>query len=262
MNLPLGIVINGIDAFILIFVRMTGLFVVAPIFGRRNIPTIMKIGFSFLLALLLVNTVKTTGLNQYESIYEFVFLVIKEFIVGITIGYVSNLVLNAIYLAGQLIDMQIGFGIVNVLDPMSNIQVPITANFYFMISMLVFIAVNGHYVLIKALFDSYNTVPLGGAVFGTGLMEDIIRVFGSIFTIGFKIAAPITAAILIADITLGVISRTVPQLNVFVVGMPLKILLGLLVLVLTIPMFIMVLENLFDVMNGETVKFIKDMVPG
>ncbi len=251
--------LNGFDAFLLVFVRMTGLFVIAPIFGRRNIPTYFKIGFSFLLAVILVNTISIPELQYYENIYAFALLVFKEFIVGLTLGYVSYLVFTAIYMAGQIIDMQVGFGMVNVLDPVSNIQVPITSNFYFILSMLVFLAFNGHHALIKALFESYNLVPVGTAAFNNNLMNDIIRAFGNIFLIGFKISAPIVAAILISDIALGVISKSVPQLNFFVIGMPLKIALGMVVMILTIPMFISVVDVLINGMNHEMLNFIKDL---
>lgn len=254
-----GMLLNGFDAFLLVFVRMTGLFVIAPIFGRRNIPTYFKIGFSFLLAVILVNTISIPELQYYENIYAFALLVFKEFIVGLTLGYVSYLVFTAIYMAGQIIDMQVGFGMVNVLDPVSNIQVPITSNFYFILSMLVFLAFNGHHALIKALFESYNLVPVGTAAFNNNLMNDIIRAFGNIFLIGFKISAPIVAAILISDIALGVISKSVPQLNFFVIGMPLKIALGMVVMILTIPMFISVVDVLINGMNHEMFNFIKDL---
>lgn len=261
MQLPLGLVLNGIDVFLLIFVRMTGLFVVAPIFGRRNVPAYMKIGFSFMTALILVNTVAMPDPEQYKHILQFVFLVGKEFLVGLTLGYVAYAVLTAIYVAGEILDMQIGFGVVNVIDPISNIQVPLSSNLYFIISMLVFLAVNGHHMLIKALFDSFTTVPLGTAVLGDNLLGDMLKIFGEIFIIGFKIAAPVTAAILIADVALGAISRMVPQLNIFVVGMPLKIIIGIALMMMTIPMFIVVLEALFNGMNGHMGTFIRDIAP-
>lgn len=261
MQLPLGAIINGFDVFLLVFVRMTGLFVVAPVFGRRNIPSILKAGFSFMLALILVNTISITDL-QYATIWEYTVLIFREFIVGIAIGYVSYLVFNAIYLAGQFIDMVIGFGMVNVLDPMTNIQVPITANYYFILSMLSFFAIRGHHTLIRALFDSYKSISIGKATLGESLMEDMLRLFGDMFSTGFRIAAPVVAAMIIADVALGVISKTIPQMNVFVVGMPMKILLGIVIMMVTIPMFIMLVGKLNDVMTAETLKFIKDMGTG
>jgi flagellar biosynthesis protein FliR len=261
LEIPLGLLFGKIDAFILVFVRMTALFVVAPMFGRRNIPTYFKIGFSFLLALILINTTQLPTVDFYDSIYKYAALIIMEFIVGITIGYISYLVFTAIYMAGQLIDMQVGFGMVNVIDPISNIQIPVTSNLYYMICMLIFMASNGHHLLIEALFNSYKTIPLGGAVFNTSLLNDLIRVFGSLFVIGFKISAPVVTAILVTDIALGVLSKTVPQLNVFVVGMPLKIALGLGVVLLTMGLFGSIVETLINGMNSEMFNFIKDMGP-
>jgi flagellar biosynthetic protein FliR len=238
---------------------MTGLFVIAPIFGRRNMPVYFKIGFAFLLSLILVNTIKFSQPDYSNSIYEYFILIFREFMVGITIGYVAYVIFSAIYMAGQLIDTQIGFGIVNVLDPVSNIQVPLTANFYYILSMVVLLSVNGHHAIIRALFDSYKSVPLGKAVFNTQLLNDVLRVFGSMFLIGFKIAAPIAAAILVVDVALGVISKAIPQMNVFVVGMPLKILVGIVVMMVTIPMFMILLDTLFNGMNSEMLNFLKDM---
>ena len=212
--------------------------------------------------MILINTISVSELSYYNNIYIYMALIFKEFIVGLIIGFIAYLVFNAIYIAGQIIDMQIGFGMVNVLDPISNIQVPITSNFYFIISMLVFLIVNGHHVLIKALFDSFKMLPIGSAVFKEQLLTDIFRIFGNIFAIGFKISAPIIAAILITDIALGVISKTVPQLNVFVVGMPLKIGLGLMVMILTIPMFISLVDVLINGMDSDILTVLKDLMPG
>ena len=262
MQQLLEILYRGMDAFLLVFVRMTGLFVISPIFGRRNVPAYLKIGFSFFLALILVNVIALPELDYYNNIYQFALLIFKEFVVGTAIGFVTYLAFSAIYVAGQLIDMQIGFGMVNILDPLSNIQIPVTANFYFILSMLAFLAVRGHHAVIKALFASYKMVPLGGALFNDNLTEDVMRIFGNMFIIGFKIAAPVTAAILIADVAMGVMSKTIPQLNVFVVGMPAKIFLGIAALMITIPMFILLLGKVFDWMNYEVFKFLRDMGAG
>lgn len=260
--IPAGLLLNGFDVFLLVFVRMTGLFVVAPIFGRRNIPTYFKIGFSFFTALILVNTTAVQAFQYDDSILAYTLLVIKEFIVGISIGFIAYMVFTAIYIAGEIIDMQIGFGIVNVIDPISNIQVPLTSNLYFIISMLLFISLNGHLVLIKALFDSFSTLPLGTAAFDASLTDELMDLFITVFTTGFKIAAPIVAVILITDVALGTISRMVPQLNIFVIGLPLKIFVGFLILVLTVPVFLTVMETIFKAMDGSVLDFIKELKPG
>lgn len=261
MLLQTDLISNGLAALMLVFIRMTGLFVVAPIFGRRNIPTYYKIGFSFILAIIMVNVVDLKGMTNFDNFISFGGSAAREFLVGLCIGYISYLVFSGIYLAGQLIDMQIGFGMVSVLDPMSNIQMPVTSNIYYMVSMLVFLSINGHHYLISALYQSYSFVPINGAVFTESLTADIIRITGESLAISFRIAAPIIGAILITDIALGVISKSVPQLNVFVVGMPLKIVMGLLVIVLVIPMFVSYVPYLNDKMTEEVTRFLTDMGP-
>ncbi len=260
MQLPDGLLQNGIEALILVFIRMTGLFVISPIFGRRNIPVYLKVGLSFTSALILVNTIKLPAVDYNENLYFFTFLIFKEFVVGVVLGYISYIIFNAIMMAGQLIDMQVGFGMVNVLDPVSNIQIPISSNFYYITSMLVLLAINGHHIIIKGLFDSYRFVPLGGAVFTEALMGDVLRNFVNMFFVSFKICAPIIAAILITDIALGIISKSIPQLNVFIVGMPAKIILGVLVMALTIPVFISLVGVMINGMEGEMFKVLKDMI--
>ena len=262
MAMPAELFLEGFDIFLLVFVRMTGLFVVAPIFGRRNIPAYFKIGFSFFVSLILINTVAIGKVSYDESILGYVLLIIKEFMVGVATGFIAYLAFTAVYIAGEIIDMQIGFGIVSVMDPVSSIQIPVTSNLYFIISMLLFLSVNGHHYLIKALTDSFSSLPPGTAEFDAGLADGLMEVFSTVFETGFKIAAPVVAAILITDIALGAISRMVPQLNVFVIGMPLKIIVGILILVITLPMFVDVMETVFKTMSGSVQEFIKELGPG
>ena len=262
MQIPAGLIINGFDMFLLVFVRMTGLFVVAPIFGRKNIPTYFKIGFSFFIALILVNTTAVQVAQYDDNLLSYALLIAKEFIVGLSIGFVAYLVFTAIYIAGEVIDMLIGFGIVNVLDPVSNIQVPVTSNVYFIISMLLFLSINGHHILIKSLYESFGELPIGSAVFNTGLVKGLIDLFGTVFATGIKIAGPILATILITDIALGTISKMVPQINIFVIGMPLKIGIGIIILIITMPMFFAVMETIFRLMDTGVLDYIKELKPG
>lgn len=262
MQIPAGLIINGFDMFLLVFVRMTGLFVVAPIFGRKNIPTYFKIGFSFFIALILVNTTAVQMAQYDDNLLSYTLLITKEFIVGLSIGFVAYLAFTAIYIAGEVIDMQIGFGIVNVMDPISNIQVPVTSNVYFIISMLLFLSINGHHMLIRTLYDSFGSLPIGSAVFNNGLLDGMLDLFGTVFATGIKIAGPILATILITDIALGTISKMVPQINIFVIGMPLKIGIGIIILIITMPMFIMVMETIFRLMNTSVLDYIKELGQG
>ncbi|QNU68402.1 flagellar type III secretion system protein FliR [Ruminiclostridium herbifermentans] len=258
MQIPLGMLLNSVELFLLIFVRMTGLFVIAPIFGR-NMPTYVKIGIALGTSILMASVVKVDHVVEINGYLLYAFYIIKEFIVGVVIGFVAYALFTSIYVAGQIIDMQIGFGMVNVFDPITNIQVPITANLYYMVAMLIFLATNGHHILIKALYQSFKLVPITSAGIGPNMKDNVLEVFQQMFSIGFKIAAPILAAILIADVVLGIISKTIPQMNVFVLGMPLKILVGLILIMITIPAFIYIVTMISDKMNIGIFKFLKDM---
>ncbi len=260
MQISLDMLVNSVEFFLLIFVRMTGLFVTAPIFGRRNIPTYFKVGFAFTVSLLMANIIKVDHLLVVDNFLIYAMYIMKEFIVGIVIGFVAYVVFTCIYIAGQIIDMQMGFGMVNVMDPMSNIQVPVTANLYYMAAMLVFLITNGHHLLLKALFHSYTIIPLGTAVIGPELGDNIGYLFQNILGIGFRIAAPVVAAVIICDIVLGIVSKTIPQMNVFLLGMPIKIFIGLILLLTTIPSFAYIVSQLTDTMNTDIYKFLKDMV--
>ncbi len=252
MTIPLDFLLDLWDVFLLIFVRVTGLFVVSPLFGRQNIPAYFKIGFSFLMAIILSYTVPVPETAAYNSLIAFIFTAAREFLTGLVLGYISYLIVTAIYLAGQMIDMHIGFGMVSVFDPASNIQIPVTANFYFILTMLMFVAIDGHHLLIYTLNESFSLIPVGsGFSAGQELMDFILGLFGSVFVLSIKIAAPVTAAVLIADVALGVIARAVPQVNVFVVGMPLKILLGLAVVFFTLIAFRNIVHVLIDGMGEE-----------
>jgi len=256
------VLISGTAAFALILVRMTGLFIISPVFGRSNVPVYLKIGFSVIMSLILINTVQDYDLSYISNIYQLALTVLKEFITGLMIGFVSYIFFSVIYLGGQLIDVQIGFSMVNVLDPTSNTQISITSNFYYIISMIIFLGIRGHHVLIKAVFDSYEFVPLGGAVFDDRIVEDFIRIFGEVLVTGVKVAAPVTAAVLLTDVALGILSKTIPQMNIFIVGMPLKIIMGIVIIMLSLPLFFMLLEMLFNGMNEEITNFIKTIGTG
>lgn len=263
MTIPMDFLLDLWDVFLLIFVRMTGLFVVSPVFGRQNIPVYFKVGFSFLTAILISYTIPMPDLGEYASLPAFILLIAREFLIGLVLGYISYLIITAIYLAGQMIDMHIGFGMVNVFDPMSNIQIPVTANFYFILTMLMFLAIDGHHLLIYTLTDSYVQLPLTSTLAVDQQMLDfLLRLFTSVFVISFKIAAPVTAAVFIADVSLGVIAKAVPQVNVFVIGMPLKILLGLIVIFFTLTAFRNIVHVLMDGMQNEMWRFMEIMGGG
>lgn len=253
-------IINKYQIFLLILVRMTGLFLLTPVFSRNNIPNILKVGFSFFCSVILINILDVKLLNL--SPYNLVIFTIKELLVGLMLGFVSYLFFTSLYLAGQIIDMQIGFGMVNVLDPQHNIQVPIVGTLYYILAILIFLTIDGHHFLLDALIKSYEYVPIGQFKFADGFVNQLIRILSQTFIIGFKISGPVLAAIFLADVLLGILAKTMPQMNVFIVGMPLKILVGIVTIIITLPLFIATLQHIFNNMYEEIFNFLKVIQKG
>ncbi|WP_094547404.1 flagellar biosynthetic protein FliR [Petroclostridium xylanilyticum] len=260
MNIGFDIILRYIEIFLLVMVRVTSLFIISPIFGRKNMPNLMKIGFGLMIALIITPTLDLTVTSENKHILQYLLLVFNEFIVGLILGFISYMAFSALYIAGQIIDMQIGFGMVNVFDPQSNIQIPVIANFYFIIAMLMFLSIDGHHMIISSIFYSYKVLPIGTAAISSILVSDVVRIFGDMFIIGFKIAGPVIAAIFITDVALGILARTVPQMNVFIVGMPLKIVIGMVTLALVIAVFPIIMDVMVNGIYRDLETVLKDMV--
>ncbi len=241
---------------LLVLVRVSGMFFLSPIFGRRNLPNNFKIGFCLMFTLLIANTVAIPDFSQYASLAAYALLIGKELLVGLMMGFISYLFFSSIYIAGQMIDMRIGFGMVNVMDPLSNIQIPITADFYVVIATLVMLATNSHHLLIEAMAESYKYLPIGAAEFSGETPRQLVGLFSAVFAIGFKIAAPVTITILITDLALGIISKSMPQMNVFMLGMPLKVILGIAIIYLTLGAFNGIVSLITDKTYKEIFNFL------
>lgn len=250
---------NKYEIFLLVLVRVSGIFVISPFFSSQNIPNTIKIGFSFILSILISLTLDI-NIALVESV--FVPIVIKELMVGLIIGFISYMYFTIFYIMGQLIDMKIGFGMVNVMDPQHRVQVPLMGNFYYILAFLILFSINGHHTVVNAVVDSYEFLPIGEFSFRKDTAFFLINILSKTFVTGFKLAAPIITIIFLIDLLLGILARTIPQMNVFVVGMPLKILIGMLIVVVSIPIFYTMTTGIFNDTINEIYYFIKSFVKG
>lgn len=256
-----AILVDKFLILLLVFIRMSSLFVITPVFGRREMPAYMKIGLAFFCSYILVPLLGDVKV-EYTNLLSFTAIAAKEFLVGIIIGYVSFQMFSALYVAGQIIDMQIGFGMVNVLDPTMNTQIPLTGNFIYIMATLFFLAMDGHHILLSALYKSYSVLPINGFEFTEVMVNNMTSIFTDMFAIGLKISMPVLAAALLAEVALGILSKAVPQTNVFVVGMPLKIGVGMLALYAMMPIFIQIMTSIFDRMYSYIYLIIRSMALG
>ncbi len=182
-----------------------------------------------------------------------------EILLGLAIGISAKLIFAGIQLAGQLAGFQMGLALANVIDPATSQQVPLLAQLYNLIALLVFISINAHYWFIKALAQSYRMVPPLKVHFTSSLTEQLIQLSGNMFVIGIQVGAPVIAAMLITSVSFGLIARTVPQMNIFIVAMPLKIGVGLIFLGFSLPYFSAFLNKIFSGLGQNIILMLKAM---
>lgn len=239
--------LENFEIFLLILVRMSGFIYTAPLFSLKNIPIKVKVGFSVFLAIILFYTSPMSA-TEYMGIIGFAILIVKEAIAGALMGLFSNIAYHILAFAGQVIDMEIGFSMINQLDPASRIQTTITANLYGYLVLLMMIVTNLHHYFIKAVVDSYQVIGLGEAVFPPNMYRLMLRFVIDYFVIAMRIVLPIFTAILVVNTVLGILAKVAPQMNMFVIGMQLKVFVGLLVLYLVIGLAPSVADFLFNEM--------------
>ena len=237
--------------FVLVLMRVAGLFLTAPVFSSRQIPVLVKASWVLLTAFLIFPVISLPSQNLPAPGLPLGFAVVRELLVGFSIGLGATLVFTGIQLAGQIIDIQMGLGMVNIIDPVTSAQVSVMGQFYFMVATLVYLSADGHHLLLRGIVDSFGAVPLAGAHFTPALGSKMMDLFAQVFFIAFRVGAPVIGALFITNMTLGIIARTVPQMNVFIVGMPLGLAVGLVITAFSMGFFTFMLQGLFKGMHRD-----------
>lgn len=235
-----------LKVFLLVLVRFSGLILTAPILSSSNFPVIGRIGLIGLSALVITPTIPVLDVPLPDEALPFGLMAIGELLIGLVIGLVMQLVFGAIQVAGQVMDMQSGFGMMNVFNPALETQFPIFGFFYFILAILLLLTTYGHHMIIRALVSTFDRIPIGGFSPDASVMGQVVTWGGMMFYHGILIAAPIAGAMMLAYITMGLMGRVVPQIHLFVVGFPLTIALSLLVVALSIGMYLQILDGIFD----------------
>lgn len=243
-------------ALILVFLRMFGFFIVVPIFFPKGLPNIAKVAFTLIIAYLLLPGISYSGLN-ITSNYLLIALAVNEIVTGLTLGFITSLCFFSVRMAGQLIDMQIGFSMINMFDPSTSSNSTLLEHVLYWCSLIVFFIIDGHHMLIRLLIESFNAISLGKFVLAGASINQIINAFVEFFGIGLKIAIPVVLIILITDIILGLIGRTVPQINLMILGLPIKILVGLTCFTFALPIFIKLMTSYFTSTQDIIKEFFK-----
>jgi len=241
-----------VAAFLLTLTRISGIFLISPFFGSMNIPIFFRVGIALAMTVVLFPVVDGLGAPAAPaSIVMFGAAVLGELFIGWLIGFVAYISFAAITMAGKVMDMQVGFAIVNVVDPTSGQQIPLIGSFLYNLAVIILLVTNGHHMIIAALVESFRAVPLAGMEPNLSIALLLANFTGGIFVTGMKIAMPITFAILLTNVGLGILSRTMPQMNIFVVGIPMQLMIGIVVLSMIIPFYVLFLDVLFNEMYGN-----------
>jgi flagellar biosynthesis protein FliR len=247
----------------LVFIRLISAFAVMPVFGYTGVPTTIKIGLSAVLAFILLPGITfPPGFTiEHLGLYTLVALVVPEVITGILVGLVTHFIFYGIDVAGQIIGMQMGLSIVTVIDPLTETQVSIIAQLQYIFATLLFLVFNGHHFLISGLVQTFSAVPIGGLHLPSSIVPLFVKMSADVFVAGIKIAAPVMAALFLSEAALAIVARIVPQMNIFIVGLPLKIGLGLLAMALSWSMFSRVFEVLWKNFENDWIRFIALLGP-
>lgn len=240
--------IHTIPNYLLVLTRITAFFVTVPFFSYRAIPATHRVLLAAICAWMLAYSIDLPSI-EVDGFY--ILLVLKEATIGLFIGLLAYIVMSAIQIAGGFIDFQMGFAVANIIDPQTGAQSPLLGQFFNSIALLLLLALNGHHLLLDGMFYSYQFLPIDGpwpAFQSDEVVQFVIQTFVACFAIAFQMSIPIVATLFLVDLALGITARTVPQLNIFVVGFPIKISVSFIVLITMIAVMVGVMQKLFDLM--------------
>ncbi|MBO8129171.1 MAG: flagellar type III secretion system protein FliR [Peptococcaceae bacterium] len=245
--------------FLLVMVRLTAFAVSCPFFTQPSVPPMAKIGIGFTLAAIISPLVWSAAPHVAGNMFGFLMQVIVEAAVGLGMGIFTNFFFQALRIAGEVGGLHIGFAMANIVDPRSGAQTSVLANFLYVFGLVFFLAINGHHVLVMALDKSFEIIPLGGAVFTGASAQIITKDFAGVFVAALKLAAPILAVVFVIDVALGLLVRMVPQINVFMLGFPIKIMAGIFAVAVTLPLLGSLLTRLYDTMVRDLMILMKGL---
>jgi len=249
--------LDDLIPFALVLARVAGLFAAIPMFGARVVPNRVKTPLIFSLALMLFPIIRPHNIPVTGDIISLAVLVVRETLVGLTLGLVSQFVFAAVEFCGQQIGMQIGLSMASLFDPSTQVNVPTMSVFQGALATLVYLSLGVHHIFLRGIVDSYALIPVGAWHTSPGLLHFLVEASTGIFIIAIKLAAPVSVSLLATSVAIGIVARSFPAMNVFMVSMPLNIGIGLTILGLSLPVFLRVLEVAFGRIAGQMITLFK-----
>lgn len=251
MNLEhIGLTVEDIKLFLLVLTRVSTLLFLTPIFGGQSIHMRLKAGLALVVSALLFPVVKQSLPEFPESWIAIVNLVAGEVIIGMTLGLIVYIFFAGIQLAGELAGFQIGFSIINVIDPQSGVESSVLAQFGYWIAIVAFFIFNGHHVLLRGLKESFDILHVGSIGLSQGLFETVNNAGAQIFSSAIKIGAPVIVVLLMVSAGFGICARFIPQMNILIISFPIQIVVGLIFFGLSLSIMLQFIRGYIDGLDG------------
>jgi len=239
---------QSVIIFLLVLTRLLGMIGTAPLFSTFPVPHQVKLALAALSSFIMYPFI-TLG-TEYVVPHDMIslsILIFKEMAVGLLIGFAASLIFTAVEIGGQILSIQMGLAIANALDPVTKQHTPIVGQFYLFMSSIVFISLNGAQWLFSTVYDSYKSIPIGmGFSFSSSITEQLLYFSGQLFVIAFSIIIPVFSILFIKTILIGIISKIMPQMNIFMISIPSQICVGLVLMLLLMPSTTIYLSKLFN----------------
>jgi len=254
----MSVPVDTFALFLLVLLRTGGLFVSAPFFSSAAFPWQGKMGMALLLSfILLPGTSGQVPPVSALSLPELAVLAVQELMTGLTIGLAMQVLFSAVRFAGELISVDMGFSMATIFDPENGTPFPVLSELLYLFTLMLFLTVNGHHFMVEAVAMSYGAVPAGSWRVDAAAASSVAALTGKVFAIAVKIAAPLLVSLFLANITLGILNKVMPQMNIFSVLFPLKIGIGLIVLAATVPVVAFVFKKVLSSFEGSVVDLLR-----
>lgn len=245
--------------FVLVFFRVLAMIWLLPLFSSKAISIGFKAGLSILIAFLLLDST-AAGPDLDGNAYLISLAIAKEMLIGLSVGFFVRILFSMVSVAGEIVSLQSGLSFSRVMDPALGSQVTVLEQIKNLLAILIFLGIDGHHVVLKAIAVSLREIPPGCAVVRMSLFQQLIESTGKIFSAGLKICAPIFVTLFLVDLALGLLARMIPQVNVFIEGASIKILIGVTMFAVSLNLIVPVIGRLFSGMDVEILRIMRSMV--
>ena len=212
--------------FLIVLLRVSGIMLMAPLFSSQSIPVYIRIAFSLVISLVLAPSMPLKMVPPGMELGDVAGLFLGEILFGVLLGFAAACVFGGLQFAGQVISFQLGFSLINIIDPQTEVESSVFSFLQNYIGLLFFLLINGHHWFLLAIHQSFTLLPVGGGQLHAPLIESLVRLSAELLVIGVRIAGPVIAVSVITDVVMGVLGRAAPQINIIIVGMPVKTLVG------------------------------------